>query len=126
MKKFLLFMLVIVSVNAANMYFNAFVDIKKAKRLLNSNPEQAQRLFIEAYSFLKQVVNTSIDENKPSANAFNLLGELYLNGWGVDQDKEKAIKFFCAAEKLGNSKAKKTIQKLNATCGTINIKELKQ
>jgi len=111
---------------AQNLYFAAFKDIRQATRIINTNPKKAQKLFIEASGYLKQIINTSISNNKPSANALNLLGKLYLNGWGVDKDEQKAYKLLCAAAKLGNSKAKKTLEKLNVKCQKINFKELEQ
>jgi TPR repeat protein len=124
---FLIFsVLLTVSIYAQNLYFEAFKDIKKAKKIVNSDPQKAQRLFIEAYGYLKQIVNNSIDKNKPSANAFNLLGELYLKGWGVEKNEKKAKQFLCAAKLLGNLKAAKTLDKLGIKCKKINFKELKQ
>ena len=126
MKRLVLLLGLIISLNASNLYFNAFINVQKAKRYLNTDPQKAQRLFIEAYGYLKQVVNTSIEKNKPSANAFNLLGEMYLNGWGVKSDREKAIKLLCAAQELGNLKAKNQLKKLDVKCQPITMKELKQ
>jgi len=128
MKKIFFIFVLIFTVNsfAQNLYFEAFKDIKKAKKLINSNPQQAERLFIEAYGYLKQIVNNSIDKNKPSANAFNLLGELYLNGWGVEKNEKKAVKLLCAAKQLGNRKAINTLKKISVKCQKINFKELKQ
>jgi len=128
MKKLLFFLSVALgtSLFAQNLYFDAYKDILKAKRLLNTDKTKADRLFVEAYGYLKQVVNSSIDENKPSSNAFKLLGEMYLNGWGVDKDMQKAKQLLCAAKNLGNTQAKRLIEKSNIQCGEINYKELKQ
>jgi TPR repeat protein len=123
MKKLILFIGTILL--AQNLYFLAFIDIKKAKKLLNSNPSKAQALFIEASSYLKQIINSSI--NQPSPQAMNLLGELYLNGWGVSKNRKKAVLLLCAAKNLGNFKASQTIKEYNINCPTkINFKELKQ
>ena len=128
MKKLLFILTIFLSVNyAQNLYFSAFKNINKAKRLLKTDPQQADRLFIEAYSYLKQYVNKTLKNNKPSANSFKLLGEMFLNGWGVDKDINKAVKLLCAAKKLGNIKANKIIKKNNITCPEkIDFKELKQ
>ena len=129
MKKLLFILTIFLSVNisAQNLYFAAFKNINKAKRLLKTDPQQADRLFIEAYSYLKQYVNKTLKNNKPSANSFKLLGEMFLNGWGVDKDINKAVKLLCAAKKLGNIKANKIIKKNNITCPEkIDFKELKQ
>ena len=129
MKKLLFILTIFLSVNisAQNLYFAAFKNINKAKRLLKTDPQQADRLFIEAYSYLKQYVNKTLKNNKPSANSFKLLGEMFLNGWGVDKDINKAVKLLCAAKKLGNIKANNIIKKNNITCPKkINYKELKQ
>lgn len=128
MKKILLIFTVFLSVNlfAQNLYFEAFKDVRKAKKVIKADPEKAQRLFIEAYSYLKQLVNNSIDNNKPSANSFTLLGNMYLNGWGVDKNEDKAIKLLCGAKILGSRKAAKELKKIGAKCKKINFKELKQ
>jgi TPR repeat protein len=125
MRKTIIFLSVLLF--AQNLYFSAFKDIQKAKKILNTNPKKAQTLFIEASSYLKQVINSSIDKNKPSVQAFTLLGELYLNGWGVEQNVKKASLLLCAAKSLGNFKAEKLIKQNNLNCPKkINIKELKQ
>ena len=127
MKKIILLSILIGYIFAQNLYFNAFKNIKKAKTLIDKNPKEAQRLFIEAYSYLKTIVNKSIEEKKPNTNAINLLGKLYLNGWGIDKNEILAIKLLCVAAKYGNQKAQKTLKKLNKTCPTqINLKEIKQ
>ncbi|GAB6073915.1 hypothetical protein [Nautilia lithotrophica] len=126
MKKLFFILFLSIGLFAQNLYFDAYKNIQKAKRVIKTNPQKAERLFIEAYSYLKQLVNTSISNNKPSANAFNLLGIMYLKGWGVDKNEEMAIKLLCAASQLGNKKAQKTLNKLNVTCKKINFKELKQ
>ena len=127
MRKAFLLCILIGYIFAQNLYFNAFNNIKKAKTLINKNPKEAQMLFIEAYTYLKTIVNKSIKEEKPNTNAINLLGELYLNGWGVDKNETLAIKLFCIAASYGNQKAQKILKKLNKTCPTkINLKEIKQ
>ena len=128
MKKLVFILTIFLSINyAQNLYFAAFKNINKAKKFLKTNPQQADRLFIEAYSYLKQYINKTLKNNKPSANSFKLLGEMFLNGWGVDKDINKAVKLLCAAKKLGNIKANNIIKKNNITCPKkINYKELKQ
>jgi hypothetical protein len=112
---------------AQNLYMSAFQDVLKAKRILKSDPEKAKTYFIEASSYLKQVVNSSIDANKPSLQAMALLGELYINGWGIDKNEKKATLLLCAAKNLGNFKAASLIKKHNLNCPKkINLKELKQ
>jgi len=113
------------SLFAQSLYFNAFTDIQKAKRLLNSNPKQADGLFIEAKGYLKQIVQSSISQNEPSSQAILLLGELYLHGWGVNQDPQQAKMLLCSAKMLGNAKANRLIKKNSLSCPQkINIKEL--
>ncbi|ACM93674.1 hypothetical protein NAMH_1273 [Nautilia profundicola AmH] len=126
MKKLFFIFFIITAVFAQNLYFDAYKNIQKAKRIIKTDPQKADRYFIEAYSYLKQLVNTSIDNNKPSANAFNLLGNMYLKGWGVEKNERKAIELLCGAAQLGNKKAKRTLAKLNVKCDKINFKELKQ
>ncbi len=126
MKKIIFILFLSLGIYAQNLYFAAFKDIRVAKKIINTNPQKAQKLFIEASGYLKQIINNSIANNKPSANALNLLGMLYLNGWGVDKNEQKAFKLLCAASQLGNSKAKKILAKFNVKCKKINFKELEQ
>jgi len=128
MKKIIFTILFLISSSyGANLYFDAFQDIQKAKRMLKTNPDKANSLFIEAAGYLKQVINTSINNNKPSGNAFFLLGEMYYNGWGVKKNTKKAYKLFCAAKQLGNFKANTKVNKLKIKCKAIkNFKELQQ
>jgi len=113
------------SLFAQSLYFSAFTDIQKAKRLLNTNPQKANALFIEAKGYLKQIVQSSINQNKPSSQAMLLLGELYLKGWGVDQNTQQATILLCSAKILGNAKANRLIKKNAISCPKkINIKEL--
>jgi TPR repeat protein len=128
MKKLPLFLTVFLCTGlfANNLYFQAYKDIRQAKRIMNKNPQQSQRLFIEAYSYLKQLVNASIDSNKPSANSFTLLGNMYLNGWGVDKNEQEGIKLLCGAKLLGSRKAERELKKMGVKCQKINFKELKQ
>ena len=112
---------------AQNLYFEAFKNVNKAKKIIKTQPQKADKLFIQAYGYLKQYINNTIEQNKPSANSFKLLGEMYLNGWGVEKDIQKAQKLLCAAKKLGNIPAKNLIIKSNISCPKqINFKELKQ
>jgi len=126
--KRLLFIFAFLSVTlfAQNLYFDAHKNVNIAKKLLKTNPDKAQRLFIEAYGYLKKFVNHTIENNRPSANGLNLLGEMYLNGWGVEKNEKKAIKLICAAKQLGNRRAKRKLQKMGIKCPKINFKELKQ
>lgn len=115
-----------ISLFAQNLYFEAFKDIRQAKVIQNSNPKKAKQLFIEAYSYLKQLSNKSIKDNKPSSNVFYLLGEMYLYGEGIDKNTKIGLDFLCASSQLGNVRAKNLLKKLNKTCKKINFKELKQ
>jgi len=118
-------LLIFSSLFAQSLYFNAFTDIQKAKRLLTTNPQKANSLFIEAKGYLKQIIRSSINQNKPSSQSMYLLGELYLNGWGGAKKPQKATLFLCSAYSLGNMKAKRLIKKNNLSCpAQINIKEL--
>jgi len=87
---------------AQNLYFTAFQNVQKAKKLLNQNPQKAQTLFIEASSYLKQIINSSIDINKPSVQALSLLGEMYLNGWGVENNSQKRQDAISTRQGLNN------------------------
>ena len=126
MKKMALFLILIFSLHAQNLYFQAFQDINKAKRIQKENPEKANQLYIEAYTYLKQLNNKYIENNKPSANVMYLLGKLYLNGLGIEKDTIKGAKFLCTSAELGNLRAKKDITKLQIKCEKINVKELKK
>jgi len=124
MKKIYL-LLIVSSLFAQSLYFNAFKDIQKAKRLLKNDPQKATALFIEAKGYLKEIVKNSVAQNKPSSQSILLLGELYLNGWGADKNPSKAAMLICAAKELGNSKAGRLISKNSLSCSKkINFKEL--
>jgi len=112
---------------AGNLYFNAYRDIQQAKRLMGTDPEKSQRMFMQGYTYLKELINRSVDKNRPSVNAFKLMGEMYLNGWGVEKNATKAARYLCAAKMLGNVSATRIIGEENITCpATIDYKELKQ
>jgi len=86
MKKTILLLCILIGYTfAQKLYFNTFNNIKKTKTLIDKNLKEAHKLFIEAYTYLKTIVNKSIAEEKPNINAINLLGEPYLNGWGIDK-----------------------------------------
>jgi len=124
MKKIYL-LLIFSSLFAQSLYFNAFTDIQKAKRFLRTNPQKANNLFIEAKGYLKQIIRNSINQNEPSSQSMYLLGELYLNGSGGEKKPQKATLLLCAANSLGNTKAKQLIKTKNLSCPTqINLKEL--
>ena len=126
MKKTLLLSVFIIALFGANLYFEAFQDIMKGKRILNQNPQKAEALFIIAANNLKKIINSSVDNNKPSANAIELMGELYLNGWGIEKNEKEAKNLLCVAAKLGNFKAKQLIKKNEFICHQTNLKEIKQ
>jgi TPR repeat protein len=57
----------------------------------------------------------------------SLLWELYLNGWGTENNIKKASFLLCASKYLGNTRAERLIKKNNLICPKkINLKELKQ
>lgn len=126
MKKIVFLLFLVISLFGQNLYFEAFKNIREGKRILNQNPQKAEKLFIIAANDLKQLINTSINNNKPSANAIALMGQLYLYGWGVDKNEKKAEIFLCVASKLGNFRAKQLIKKYGFICQKIYLKEIKQ
>ena len=126
MKKIVALFISIAMLFAQNFYFEAFKNVREGKRILNQNPQKAEKLFIIAANDLKQLINNSINNHKPSSNEIELMGELYLNGWGVKKNERKAEKFFCIASKLGNFRAKQLIKKYGFKCHKIYLKEIKQ
>ncbi len=87
------------------LYTKAFIAYKKGQKYLKSNPQKAQKYFQESFLLLNQI-------KKDSAQKFYLLGEMYLNGWGVAQDLEEAEKMLKKAISLGNKRAYCSIAKL--------------
>jgi TPR repeat protein len=126
MKKLLAIILLSFSFAQADLYFSAFQKVIKGKRLLHKDPKRANIEFIEAAGYLKQLINNSIEVNKPNANALKLLGEMYLKGWGIEQNYQEAEKLLCAAANYGNLQAQKLIKRNNFICTKISLKELKQ
>ncbi len=126
MKKIFVLSIFVILLFGENLYFEAFINIKKGKRIVNQNPQKAEKLFIIAANDLKHIIDFSINKNKPSANAIELMGELYLNGWGVEKNEQKAQKLLCAASQLGNNRAKQLVIKNAFKCGKINLKEIQQ
>ncbi len=126
MKKIIVLSIFIAMLFAQNLYFEAFKNVMQGKRIINKNPQKAEKLFIIAANDLKKIIKSSINNHQPSANAIELIGELYLNGWGVEKNERKAEKFLCVASKLGNFKAKILIKKNGFTCNKIYLKEIKQ
>ena len=126
MKKILYLFVFVAVLFGQNLYFEAFKNVMKGKKIVNKNPQKAEKFFIIAANDLKKIINSSINDHKPSANAIELMGELYLKGWGVEKNKRKAEKFLCVASKLGNFKAKILIKKNEFICHQTNIKEIKQ
>ena len=126
MKKILYLFVFVAVLFGQNLYFEAFKDIMKGKRIINQNPKKAEKLFTIAANDLSKIIHNSIENNKPSANAIELMGELYLNGWGVEKNEKKAEIFLCVSAKLGNFKAKQLIKKNEFICHQTNIKEIKQ
>jgi len=125
-KVFLIAAFLSVSLFSQNLYFDAHKNVNMAKKLLKTDPQKAQRLFIEAYGYLKKYVSKTLQSNRPSGNALNLLGEMYINGWGIEKDEKKGINLICAAAQLGNRRAKLKLKKLGTDCPKINFKELQQ
>ena len=126
MKNLLAIILITFSFLHADLYFDAFQKVMKGKRLLHQDPKRANIEFIEAAGYLKQLINKSIDNNTPNANALKLLGEMYLKGWGIEQNTQKAAKLLCAAANYGNLQAQRIVKRHNFTCTKISLKELKQ
>lgn len=101
---------------AQNLYFKSFVEIRTAKRIMNTNPQKAKKLFLDAYKNLTTLVNDSIRNKKPSSNGMFLLGEMYLNGWGIPKNVKEANILICNAKKLGNLRAERLVKKLGISC----------
>ena len=126
MKKIAFLLILTLSLFGQNLYFKAFKNINMGKRIINQNPQKAQELFSIAANDLQHLIKQSIKNNKPSTNAIELMGELYLNGWGVYKNERKAQIYLCIASKLGNFRAQQLVKKNNFYCQQINLKEIQQ
>ena len=83
---------------------NPFAKIEYAGLVLEGNgfdkdEEKADQMIREA---LEEIDETTINDLPYSSIAFNRLGILYENGYGVERDAEKAIGFLKKAVDLGN------------------------
>ena len=111
----------------ASPFREAFISIKKADRIVISNPQKANMLYIKAYDILSNIMHKDLKNKKPSPNVLYLLGKLYLEGKGVSKNYKKARNYLCYASQIGNARAGSLLTKHNITCPTnITIKELEQ
>ena len=96
-------------------YTKAFFLYQKGFKNLNSNPNMSQKYFEQSFNLLKSLEN----QNIKSSQTYYLLGTMYLNGWGVQVNYEKAKKEFQKAIKLGNIQAKCQMAKLYIKIGKL-------
>ena len=79
-------------------FTKAFNNFNKGLKTYNSNPQKAQEYFKKAYNYIQQL------KNKDTSQVYYMLGRMYCNGFGVQQDLNKAEEYFLKALKLGNKR----------------------
>ena len=119
MKKIILIIGVVIFVFAFDLTFTkAFNYFNKGMRLEKSNPKKAEEYFVKAYALIQSL------PNKNTSQVQYMLGRMYCNGWGVEQNYQKAEKHFLKALKLGNKRANCCIARLYIKEG--KLKEAKK
>ena len=107
MKKLLLISILVISAFAFDLTFTkAFNNFNRGIKLVKSNPKKASEYFQKAYFLIQQL------KNKDTSQVHFMLGEMYSNGWGVNQDFKKAEENFQRAIQLGNERANCSIARL--------------
>ncbi|EDM23903.1 tetratricopeptide repeat protein [Caminibacter mediatlanticus] len=107
MKKIILVILFITSIFAIDFTFTkAYQYFKKGEKLEKTNPQKAQEYFQKSYILLQTI------KERPSSQIYFMLGKMYLNGWGVEQNFSIAEKYFKQSIKLGNTRAYCCLAKL--------------
>jgi len=93
MKKMILTLSLLASFIYADTYSEGFKFFIKAKKeLRKGNTENANSLFLKAKDDFKK--------SKDNALSLVKLSVLYCNGWGVNQDKTKAISYLKQAKAI--------------------------
>ena len=119
MKKIILIMGLLIYSFGLNLTFTkAFNYFNKGMRLEKSDPKKAQEYFVKAYALIQSL------SNKNTSQVQYMLGKMYCNGWGVEQNYQKAEKHFLEAIKLGNKRANCCIARLYIKEG--KLKEAKK
>ena len=116
MKKFMIVLITSSFLFAFNFTFTkAFNNFNEALNLLNRNPSLAYQKFHKAYKLIQQL------KNKNSSQVDYMLGRMYSNGWGVEQNYKLAEKYLLKALKLGNQRANCCLAKLYFKMGKITL-----
>jgi TPR repeat protein len=98
MKKILLAIFLFFTFSYGSEYSDGYKFFKQGKKELNNgNKSKANILFLKA----KEKFEVAVKHN--STQAMLKLATLYCNGWGVNEDKNKAKQYLNGAEKLGAS-----------------------
>ena len=103
--------------NANSDYTKGFMFYQKGHRLLDRNTNKANKAFAKARAFLSSAYKTN------SANAAYMLGQIYLNGWGIDKDYSKAEKYFKTAINWGDKRSNCPLARLYLIILKKNIVE---
>ena len=98
MKKFILFSIFTFIFAFDSSYMKACKFFNKGLSLVNSNYNQSQLYFKKAFDLLSNY------KKKYNPKLHYMLGMMYLNGWGVEQNYKKALKELVTAEKFGNKR----------------------
>ncbi len=106
MKKIIIFFIFVSLFSFDLSYMKAFRYFNKGLSLINSDTQNAQNYFTKSFNLLKNI------KNKNNSGMHYMLGRMYLNGWGVNKNYQKALKEFLTAEKLGNKRVHCSLLKL--------------
>jgi len=116
MKKIAIVLLFAVSSFAFDLTFTkAFNNYNKGIRYEKTDPQKANQYFQKAF-FLIQML-----KHKDTSQVHYMLGNIYLNGWGVEKNYQKAKKNFLRAIELGNSRANCSLAKVYIKMGNLKL-----
>ena len=94
MKKIFVIIPILISFLMGNSYSDGYKLYKEAKKeLRKGNDAKATTLFLEA--------KNKFSENKTSSQSLVMIAKFYCNGWGVDEDKNKAKIYLQKAQDFG-------------------------
>ncbi len=116
MKKLFLVLILTISAFALDLTFTkAFNNFNKGTRFEQTDKQKANQYFQKAFFLIQQM------QHKDTSQVNYMLGEMYSNGWGIEQNYQKAEKYFLKAINLGNVRANCSLAKLYIQMGKSNL-----
>jgi len=94
-------------------FTKAFEEFNKGLRLEKNDIQKAQEHFKKSFEYINELK----DKNTSQVNY--MLGKMYCNGWGVEQNYSLAEKYFKNALELGNKRAYCCLARLYLKIGDI-------